>query len=44
MEPLPPAVIAGLTPSEVEIAFYGDRIEPIPLGEPTGLVAISVET
>lgn len=44
MEPLPPAVIAGLTPSEVEIAFYDDRMQAIPYDEPTDLVAISVET
>src|SRR6187399_1156927 len=44
MEPLPPAVIAGLTPPEVRIAFYDDRMELIPYDEPTDLVAISVET
>jgi radical SAM superfamily enzyme YgiQ (UPF0313 family) len=44
MEPLPPAVIAGLTPPEVSIRFYDDRMEPIPFDEPTDLVAISVET
>ncbi len=44
MEPLPPAVIAGLTPPGVEIAFCDDRLEPVPYDEPTDLVAISVET
>lgn len=44
MEPLPPATIAGLTPPEVEVKFYDDRMEPIPYDEPTDLVAISVET
>src|SRR5215510_6136612 len=44
MEPLPPAVIAGLTPPEVQIAFYDDRMERIPFDEPSDLVAISVET
>lgn len=44
MEPLPPAAIAGLTPSDVEIKFYDDRMERIPFDEPTDLVAISVET
>ena len=44
MEPLPPAVIAGLTPPEIDIAFYDDRMEVIPYGEPTDLVAISIET
>ena len=44
MEPLPPAAIAGLTPRDVQIKFYDDRMERIPFDEPTDLVAISVET
>src|SRR6188508_170817 len=44
MEPLPPATIAGLTPNDVEIRFYDDRLEAIPFDEPTDLVAMSVET
>ncbi|HLE92303.1 MAG TPA: radical SAM protein, partial [Anaerolineales bacterium] len=44
MEPLPPAAVAGLTPREVQIKFYDDRMEPIPFDEPTDLVGISVET
>lgn len=44
MEPLPPAVIAGLTPRDVQIKFYDDRMEEIPFDEPTDLVGISVET
>jgi radical SAM superfamily enzyme YgiQ (UPF0313 family) len=44
MEPLPPATIAGLTPRDVQIKFYDDRMEHIPFDEPTDLVAISVET
>lgn len=44
MEPLPPAAIAGLTPRDIEIKFYDDRMEHIPFDEPTDLVAISVET
>ncbi len=44
MEPLPPAVIAALTPRDVEVRFYDDRLEPIPFDEPSDLVAISVET
>jgi radical SAM superfamily enzyme YgiQ (UPF0313 family) len=44
MEPLAPAVIAGLTPRDVEVKFYDDRMEVIPYDEPTDLVAISVET
>ena len=44
MEPLAPAVLAGLTPPDVDVRFYDDRLEPIPYDEPTDLVAISVET
>lgn len=44
MEPLPAATIAGLTPRDVDIRFYDDRMERIPFDEPTDLVALSVET
>jgi radical SAM superfamily enzyme YgiQ (UPF0313 family) len=44
MEPLAPAVLAGLTPRDVDVKFYDDRMEVIPYDEPTDLVAISVET
>ena len=44
MEPLPPAMIAALTPEDVDVRFYDDRLEPIPFDEPTDLVALSVET
>lgn len=44
MEPLPPALIAGLTPPDVSVRFYDDRMETVPYDEPTDLVAISVET
>ena len=44
MEPLPAAVIAGLTPDDVAVRFYDDRMETIPFDEPTDLAAISVET
>lgn len=44
MEPLPAAAIAGLTPADVTISFYDDRMEKIPFDEPTDAVAISVET
>jgi radical SAM superfamily enzyme YgiQ (UPF0313 family) len=44
MEPLPAATLAGLTPPEVEVRFYDDRMEPIPFDQPTDLAAISVET
>jgi radical SAM superfamily enzyme YgiQ (UPF0313 family) len=44
MEPLSMAVLAGLTPPDVEVRFYDDRLEEVPLDEPTDLVAMSVET
>ncbi|MDH3451289.1 MAG: B12-binding domain-containing radical SAM protein [Gammaproteobacteria bacterium] len=44
MEPLPPALLAGLTPPDVAVRFHDDRMEPIPYDEPTDLVALSVET
>ena len=44
MEPLAPAVLAGLTPSDVSVRFYDDRLEKIPIDEPADLVAISIET
>jgi radical SAM superfamily enzyme YgiQ (UPF0313 family) len=44
MEPLAPATLAGLTPRDVDVKFYDDRMEEIPYDEPTDLVAISIET
>ena len=44
MEPLAPASLAGLTPDDVDVVFYDDRLEPVPFDEPTDLVAISIET
>lgn len=44
MEPLPAATIAGLTPADVEIHFYDDRMEAVCFDAPADLVAISVET
>jgi radical SAM superfamily enzyme YgiQ (UPF0313 family) len=44
MESLPAAVLAGLTPPEVDIKFYDDRMETIPYDEPTDAVAITLET
>ncbi len=44
MEPLPAATLAGLTPKDVTVRFYDDRMEEIPFDETTDLVAISVET
>src|SRR6202162_6144557 len=44
MQPLSMALLASLTPPDVEVRFYDDRMENIPFDEPTDLVAISVET
>ena len=40
MEPLSIALLAGLTPDDVEVRFYDDRMEDIPFDEPTDLVAM----
>jgi len=44
MESLPVAALAALTPRDIEIAFFDDRMEAINFDEPTDLVAIPVET
>lgn len=44
MEPLQLGILAALTPEDVEVVMYDDRMEPIPYEEPTDLVAITVET
>ena len=44
MEPLNLGVLAALTPEDVDVVMYDDRMEPIPYHAPTDLVAITVET
>ncbi len=44
MESLPTAVIAGLTPDDVDLRFHDDRMEAIPFDAPVDLAALSVET
>src|SRR5262245_43137471 len=44
MQPLSMALLAGLTPPEVEVRFFDDRMESIDFDAPADLVAISVET
>lgn len=44
MEPLQLGILAALTPGDIEVVMYDDRLEPIPYNEPTDLVAITVET
>lgn len=44
MEPLAFAVLAGLTPSDVELDFFDERLEDLPLDHPTDLVGITLST
>jgi len=44
MEPLCFAILKSLTPKEISTNFFDERLEEIPFGESTGLVAITVET
>lgn len=44
MEPLSIAQLAGLTPDNIELKFFDDRLEEINYDETADLVAISVET
>jgi len=43
MEPLSVGALAGMTPPDVEVALYDDRLEEIPYDEPTDLVGITVQ-
>jgi radical SAM superfamily enzyme YgiQ (UPF0313 family) len=44
MEPLQFGVLAGMTPQDIEVVLYDDRMESIPYDEPTDLVAINAQT
>ncbi len=44
MEPVVFAILASLTPSDIALTFYDERLEEIPCDEPTDLVAITAET
>ncbi len=44
MQPLVFAILAGLTPPEIETVLYDELVEPIPLDDETDLVALSVDT
>ena len=43
-KPLAFAVLAGLTPPDVELDFFDDHLEPIPDDHDTDLVALTVDT
>ncbi|MDE6434055.1 MAG: B12-binding domain-containing radical SAM protein [Lachnospiraceae bacterium] len=44
MEPLQLGILAALTPKDIDVVMYDDRMESIPYDEPTDIVAITVET
>lgn len=44
MEPLSLGVLASLTPRDVELLLYDDRIQDIPYEQPIDLAAVTVET
>lgn len=44
MEPLSIATLAGLTPADVAVTFFDDRMEEIDYERPTDVVAITIET
>lgn len=44
MEPLSLAVLAGLTPPDIEVEMYDDRLEDIPYDKHFDLVAINAES
>ncbi len=44
MEPMAIAVLKSLTPSDIEVEFFDDRVEQIPYELETDLVGISIET
>ncbi len=44
LEPLVFGIFARLTPPDVELKLYDDRIEDVPYDEPTDLAALTVET
>lgn len=44
MQPLSMAILASLTPADVQLELMDERLEPIPVDAPTDLVAMTVET
>ncbi len=43
MEPLQLGILAALTPPDVDVALYDDRLEDVPFDQPTDLAALTVE-
>ena len=44
MEPLCFAILKSLTPADVDVKFFDERLEAIPFDQPADLVALTVET
>jgi len=44
MEPLQLGILAALTPEDIDVVMYDDRMEEIPYDEETDIVGITVET
>ncbi len=44
MEPLQLGIIAALTPPDVDVELFDERVEPIPVDRPVDLVAITVDS
>ncbi|PKN44342.1 MAG: hypothetical protein CVU59_11865, partial [Deltaproteobacteria bacterium HGW-Deltaproteobacteria-17] len=44
IEPLTLAVLGALTPPDVEVEMFDDRVEAVPLDRPTDLAAITTES
>lgn len=44
MEPLQLGILAALTPKDIEVVLYDDRMEDIPYDNPTDMAALTVET
>jgi radical SAM superfamily enzyme YgiQ (UPF0313 family) len=44
LEPLVFAVLAGLTPPDVDLVLHDERLAPVPLDDDVDLVALTVET
>ena len=44
MQPLTIAALAGLTPDDIELSFFDDRIEDVDFDAPTDLAAITIQT
>ena len=44
MEPMVFSILSGLTPPDIGLSLFDERLEDVPCEEPADLVAITVET